>query len=336
MSSVASHSQYVVPGEFASPTRDAVRHAIRNAEDLRKRIRDLTKAAIVERKLPIESLSSLTGDTIQGAAEALSDAIPTSRQSAMRQVLDGLADAYAGMADATRAGLEEARTRGTRLNRTEAKRLRHALATLEQSFLDATLGSAQRLSVQARLDLATVLTQMRGHGTTITPAAKRAIEAAERHWPELMQETVKLGAVVAKSAATGFLMGASGFLEGMAKALKAPRATPIEHIEPPVVTVLRKGSKPATKSAAKPTTKLNTKTSMKSATAKAASRIAKKPASKSATKPAAKSAVKLAPKPTPKKSAKPIAKRAVKSSGKPVAAIARSKSRSGAKVGARR
>lgn len=237
MSSVATHSQYVVPGSHAAPTRDAVRHAIRNAEDLRRRIRDLTKEAIIERRVSLDDLSSLTGDTIQGAAEALNDTLPASRQSALRQVIDGLADAYAGMAEATRAGLDEASHRGARLSKVEAKKLRQALSTLEQSFLDATLGAAMRLSVQARQDLAAVLSQMRGSGTSITPAAKKAMLAAEKHWPDLVDETVKVGGSVAKAAATSLLLGASGLLEGMAKGLKAPRATVIEpHDEPLVVT----------------------------------------------------------------------------------------------------
>lgn len=224
---VSSHSQYVVPGSFAAPTRDAVRQAIRSADDLRRRVREMARETIVERRLPMEDLGGLTADAIQGAAEALSDALPANRQSALRQVLDGLADVYAGLADSTRSGLEEAHARGTRLSRAEAKRVRHALATLEQSFLDATLGSAQRLSVQARQDLAAVLSQMRGHGTVITPAAKKAMQAAERHWPELVDETVKVGTTVAKAAAGSLLLGASGLLEGLAKALKTPRATPI-------------------------------------------------------------------------------------------------------------
>lgn len=247
MSSVATHSQYVVPGSHAAPTRDAVRHAIRNAEDLRRRIRDLTKEAIIERKVSLDDLSALTGDTIQGAAEALNDTLPASRQSALRQVVDGLADAYAGMADATRAGLDEASHRGARLSKAEAKKLRHALSTLEQSFLDATLGSAMRLSVQARQDLAAVLSQMRGHGTSITPAAKRAMNAAEKHWPDLVDETVKVGGSVAKAAATSLLLGASGLLEGMAKGLKSQRATVVMPEEPLVVT-----RRPGTKAKAKP------------------------------------------------------------------------------------
>lgn len=99
-------------------TRDAVRHAIRNAEDLRRRIRDLTKEAIIERKVSLDDLSSLTGDTIQGAAEALNDTLPASRRRC--KVIDGLADAYAGMAEATRAGLDEASHRGARLSKAEA------------------------------------------------------------------------------------------------------------------------------------------------------------------------------------------------------------------------
>lgn len=249
MPSVATHSQYVVPGQHAAPTRDVVRHAIRNAEDLRRRIRDLTKEAIVERKVSLDDLSSLTGDTIQGAAEALNDTLPASRQSALRQVIDGLADAYASMADATRAGLDEASHRGTRLSKAEAKRLRHALSTLEQSFLDATLGAAQRLSVQARQDLAAVLSQMRGSGTGITPAAKRAMTAAEKHWPDLVDETVKVGGAVAKSAATSLLLGASGLLEGMAKGLKSPRATVIVPSE-------EENTAPARSRAAKPKAKV--------------------------------------------------------------------------------
>ncbi len=249
MSSVATHSQYVVPGSHAAPTRDAVRHAIRNAEDLRRRIRDLTKEAIIERKVSLDDLSALTGDTIQGAAEALNDTLPASRQSALRQVIDGLADAYAGMAEATRAGLDEASHRGARLNKAEVKKLRQALSTLEQSFLDATLGAAMRLSVQARQDLAAVLSQMRGSGTSITPAAKKAMLAAEKHWPDLVDETVKVSGAVAKAAATSLLLGASGLLEGMAKGLKTPRATVIEPREVEVVTMSRGR---ATKAKAKP------------------------------------------------------------------------------------
>lgn len=250
MPSVATHSQYVVPGSHAGPTRDAVRHAIRNAEDLRRRIRDLTKEAIIERKVSLDDLSSLTGDTIQGAAEALNDTLPASRQSALRQVIDGLADAYAGMAEATRAGLDEASHRGARLSKAEAKRLRQALSTLEQSFLDATLGSAMRLSVQARQDLAAVLSQMRGSGTSITPAAKKAMVAAEKHWPDLVDETVKVGGSVAKAAATSLLLGASGLLEGMAKGLKSPRATVIEPHDESLVVTRRRAEK--AKAKAKP------------------------------------------------------------------------------------
>lgn len=107
-----------------------------------------------------------------------------------------------------------------------------------------------RLSVQARQDLAAVLSQMRGSGTSITPAAKKAMLAAEKRWPDLVDETVKVGGSVAKAAATSLLLGASGLLEGMAKGLKAPRATVIEPHEEPLVVTRSRGEK--VKAKAKP------------------------------------------------------------------------------------
>ena len=199
--------------------------AAREGANVRERVREATVDVIRRRKLGLDDMAGVVNEVMTGAVAGLDNAMPASRESVLRQVVDGLSDAWAAAASATGDAVAEARRRGRRFAKNDLAETAHDLRQLEGRFTDTLSTFADRLGGQVRTELRSVVERMRSAGTEIRPAAQSAARAVDGHVLELGREVVETAPRVVREAATRLMFSASGLLQGIAESIQArPKA----------------------------------------------------------------------------------------------------------------
>lgn len=195
---------------------------------VRKRVHELTLRAVRDNDLSLQDIPRLAREVVEGAAEGIDKAMPSSQHSVLRQVVHGLTDAAAAAAKAATATSRSAVDRGAHLLRADGKRTAHELRDLEHRLLDSISRAGKSLGAAARAELDVAVREAREAGGKISTAASTARRAADGRLGELGRETADSGARAVRRAVGSILQGAGGFLEGLADAVgsPAPRARP--------------------------------------------------------------------------------------------------------------
>lgn len=206
----------------------AARSAVSGGGNVRKRVHDLTLRAVRDNDLSFKELPGLAKEVAHGAAAGLDNAVPKSGRNVLRQVVNGLTDAVAAAAKATKATASVASERGAAFVKRDVHRTAKDLRKLEDEVLNSLRLAGRSLTGAVRAELNTIVDEARLAGTKISAAAESAREAADGRLPELGRETVDAGSRAARSAVGTILQGAGGLLEGLADAVtkSVPRNAP--------------------------------------------------------------------------------------------------------------
>src|SRR5690242_20130502 len=94
------------PSSFATRKAESV---ARDGADVRERVSKLTTDAFRDRKLGLRDLPGLAAEVMDGAVEGLKQAVPQEQSNVLRQVVDGLGDAYDAAAQAAKSTVKSAR-----------------------------------------------------------------------------------------------------------------------------------------------------------------------------------------------------------------------------------
>src|SRR4029450_6884214 len=136
----------------SSPERGNRNPAAR-VEDVRKRIRDLTARALREGKVAPSEISELVQETLKDAASAVERAMPTSRNSVLRQVSAGLGDALHAVTQAGAQTVQRAREGGREMAEHTAPLAAKHLRAANDEFLRAVSTFANRASTAIAQEL---------------------------------------------------------------------------------------------------------------------------------------------------------------------------------------
>lgn len=189
-------------------------HAAAKHENPRSRIRELTVRALRDRDLGRDDISDLVHEVLGGASAAVDDSVPASRRSVLRQVFDGLGEAIDSVASAGARTVKGARERAGAVadaGRPAARRIRQA----NSDFLLAVRSFARRASSEVGEELEALAGRARRTGKKVVGSARHTAQAADGRLVELGGETARAGASLARRAAGGIAMAASGLLEGL-------------------------------------------------------------------------------------------------------------------------
>ena len=189
-------------------------HAAAKHENPRSRIRELTVRALRDRDLGRDDISDLVHEVLGGASAAVDDSIPASRRSVLRQVFDGLGEAIDSVAAAGARTVKTARDRAevvSDASRPAARRIRAA----NSDFLLAVRSFARRASSEVGEELDQLASRPRRTGKKVAGSARDTAEAADGRLVELGGEAARAGASLARRAAGGIAMAASGLFEGL-------------------------------------------------------------------------------------------------------------------------
>ncbi len=208
------------------------RNPAAQAEDVRKRIRDLTARALREGKVGPSEISAVVQETLEDAANAVQRAMPKSRTSVLRQVSAGLRDALHAVTQAGAQTVRRAREGGREMVEHTAPLTAKHLRAANDEFLRAVSTFADRTSADLGQELRSFVTRARRTGGRVRASAQQAARAADGRWTELADEAVRAG-MSAAHAASQLALAAKGMFEGLGEAMSPRKSPPREQTRRP-------------------------------------------------------------------------------------------------------
>ncbi len=192
-------------------------------ENVRERIREAVTRLIRERRLTLDEMTTLGGSVLDGAVAGVRDLAPQERESALRQVVDGLADAFERTANATRLAMQESAARGQAFTREEVDRTVSDLRELQKRFVNVLTRVTNQAARQLGDQVESINSHIRRTAESIQPSIESALRVAMDHPVKLAGETAAAGVRAVPKAAGLLLSAVGGLLQGAGDALAGSR-----------------------------------------------------------------------------------------------------------------
>jgi hypothetical protein len=194
-----------------------------SGDNVRERIRETVTRAMQERKLTIDDLTKLGGRVLDGAIAGVRDLPPMDKESTLRQVVDGLADAFERTANATRYAFQESSQQTRSYTREEVDRTINDLRTLQEQFVETLTGATSRASRIVGEQSESLNRHIRRTAESIQPSVESAVRAAAEHPVKLAGETASATLRAAPRAAGALLSTIGNLLQSAGDSLAGKR-----------------------------------------------------------------------------------------------------------------
>jgi hypothetical protein len=188
-----------------------------NPAAISKEVRSLTLRALTEGKLDQGAVQKVVRAVVAGAtggADGASDG-----QLALREALQGLDEALAAAAQATRLTLEEAVGNAGAFSRQTLRRRLDDLSTLESLFIETVSQTASSAAGFTRTTLVDVADHARASGSAVGSAVKEGVTSLGRALTETVSDQVEVTTSVLQKEAALLAGLTSGVLRGIADRL---------------------------------------------------------------------------------------------------------------------
>ncbi len=180
-------------------------------------VRSLTLSALSEGKLDQVAVQRVVRAVVAGAtggAQGTSDG-----QRALREALQGLDEALAAAAQATRLALEEAIGNAGAFSRQTLRRRLDDLSSLESLFIETVSQTASSAAGFTRTTLVDVADHARVSGSAVGSAVKEGVTSLGRALAETVSDQVEVTTSVLQKEAALLAGLTSGVLQGIADRL---------------------------------------------------------------------------------------------------------------------
>jgi hypothetical protein len=188
-----------------------------NPAAITKEVRSLTLRALTEGTLDQSAVQRVVRAVVAGAtggAQGASDG-----QRALREALQGLDEALAAAAQATRLTLEEAIGKAGAFSRKTLRRRLDDLSTLESLFIETVSQTASSAAGFTRTTLVDVADHARVSGSAVGSAVKEGVTSLGRALAETVSDQVEVTTSVLQKEAALLAGLTSGVLRGIADRL---------------------------------------------------------------------------------------------------------------------
>lgn len=192
-------------------------------------VRSLTLRALTEGKLDQGAVQKVVRAVVAGAtggAQGASDG-----QRALREALQGLDEALAAAAQATRLTLEEALGTAGAFSRQTLRRRLDDLSTMESLFIETVSQTASSAAGFTRTTLVDVADHARVSGSAVGSAVKEGVTSLGRAFAETVSDQVEVTTSVLQKEAALLAGLTSGVLQGIADRLSGSHS-PVATEEP--------------------------------------------------------------------------------------------------------
>lgn len=208
--------------DFKEKLREQAQQIVQRGQDIRRQISHLASEVAQRAHHEAEGLIGLTQAILEGAARGARQAVPDQAESILRQVIDGLGDAFSSSAQAVKLTLEEARRSGDRFAQEDLKKIVQDFRSVGEMFLDTVDRALQAIYGQATQQTR----NLRDHaGVTLKRAQAgmtTAMEAARQDLGQLSKDALQVGLVAGRLAAGTFFSEVGKRMERLGEKLNRP------------------------------------------------------------------------------------------------------------------
>lgn len=182
--------------------------------NVRERIRKTVVDTVRNRNVGLGAVADVTREVVDGAAQGVREMTPENRESVLRQVVDGLSDAFTSTAQATRLAMEEAQGRGERFAKEDVQDAIKHLSEMQKLMTDTILDTFEKARIEASGQTKDFIEHARRASERVQPSIEQALHAATHNPVKLATETASATAKGAPKAAGTLLHAMSGMLQG--------------------------------------------------------------------------------------------------------------------------
>lgn len=204
-----------------------------SGENVRERIREKLMRTMRERRLTLDDLTKVGGDILDDAIAGVRDLPPKDKESTLRQVVDGLADAFERTANATRYAFKESSGQARAYTREEVDRTIGDLRNVQEQFVDTLTGVTNRASRQIGEQTEALNRHIRRTAESIQPSIESAVRTAAEHPIKFAGEAAAAGVRAAPKAAGILLSTIGGLLQSAGDTLAGRRESHPDENSPP-------------------------------------------------------------------------------------------------------
>lgn len=203
---------------------------VRN-ENIRREVRDVVVKALSQNRLERDEIRQVIKDTIEGALEQAPEPTKTMAAS-MQKVADGVEDALATFAEASRLTAEETKGRIDAFTEHDLKRALDDLDGLEDLFSETLKGLAKTGHETTQTMFKDLASHTSRTGSDVSASMNDAREALHNALASARPPRVSDGLRTAQAGVSGFAAVMSGILAGMAEGLAPKPVTPDSDVTP--------------------------------------------------------------------------------------------------------
>ncbi|HMN96401.1 MAG TPA: hypothetical protein PKC43_11080 [Phycisphaerales bacterium] len=181
-------------------------------------MRELTTKALHGQGVSPRAIRDVAETMLGGAVEALRDAMPSARESALREVVRGVAEGADAAVDAGRRGAAGAKK--------QARAVTEALTPLQESMtkagsaaFDAMMEYSRTLAGSLRDQVSTLVDDARRAASEMRPAVERVANAVGDDPAQLARESLKAASRLASGTASHLMTSVGGILSGLGEGL---------------------------------------------------------------------------------------------------------------------
>lgn len=189
-------------------------HVAAENDNVRERVRRMVVDTVRNREVGLGAMADVTREVVDGAVQGVRNLTPQERDSVLRQVVDGVSDAFTSTAQATQLALEEAQGRGERFAKEDVQQAVKHLTELQKVFTDTVLKTLEQARVELSEQSKDFIEHARRANERAQPSIESALHAATHHPVKLASETATAAMTAAPKAAGMLLHAMSGVLQG--------------------------------------------------------------------------------------------------------------------------
>jgi hypothetical protein len=207
-------------GMSAEDISKAAADVMKEGERIGEMVRDLTLRQLQTRRFDYagtkEVIEAMTAGISLGAGQRANHV-----REAVADALSGLDQALMKSAQASQLALKEMAGRGRELSDGELKRTFEQMKKLESDFLAAVNAASQAAGSLAKTEMLEFLSHARRAGTDTGTVVAQTMREFSHRMAEQMKDAQGASLEAAQQLSARFVQAASGFLQGLAEALRS-------------------------------------------------------------------------------------------------------------------
>jgi hypothetical protein len=197
--------------------------AVKQREQIRIAIRDLTLEALQMRELSLKQINSVVGNISAGVNLGVGDAkVDTAK--ALSESLAGMDDALLKVVEANKIAIHKLTEGGASFEDSSLKKGLKQLESFEEKFLDSVKQASQKASEQVQEQWKVILDKIPRGGTETGAGVKETLKTQARDAQTAARSTREASLKTAHTLSQNYATLVSGVLIGLSEALQHSRS----------------------------------------------------------------------------------------------------------------